>query len=237
MISKHDTFVSRLVDLFLPRTCHVCGYRLAPAEEEVCLACRFSMPRTRYWLTPMDNPMVSMYLGIIPIQRAAAMYFYKRQGDTSRMIFAIKYYDYPNVGITMGRTMAQTMGSKGFFDGIDMIVPVPLSRKRERDRGYNQSAVIAEGIAQVTSIPVRTDVVARIDFVQSQTTLSRIERMDNVTEVFECLKPDELKGKHILIVDDVITTGSTTIELAKVLCSDPSTVVSIASLCLAGKHF
>ena len=133
-----------------------------------------------------------------------------------------------NTAVEMGRLAAEEISPSGFFDGIDVLVPVPLTKSRFRQRGYNQSERLAQGISLHTGIPVETHYIIRKAFTKSQTSLSKIDRPDNVMDAF-CLgkKGREMRGKHILIVDDIVTTGATTAACARVVLLEPDTKVSI----------
>jgi len=181
-------------------------------EEDICSVCNMHLPRTGFHEHPYDNPMAKMFWGIVPIECATALFYYAAHSDTSHLIYSLKYYARPDIGVALGRLAANELVGTGFFDGIDIIMPIPLARKRRRERGYNQSEEIAKGISRITNIPIMTNIVERIWFKQSQTHLCRWERQENVAGVFRLLKAAErLSGKHILIVDDVVTTGSTII--------------------------
>lgn len=234
---QYASLISRLTELLLPRTCHVCGSRLSVSEVDICGSCLVAMPLTDTWLTPNDNVMRNIYAGLLPIQKAAAIYQYHREGPSASLIAAIKYFGYSSVGERMGHIMSQHLTDLGFFDDIDIAIPVPLTRSRKQKRGYNQSEWIARGLCAEAHVPVITNAVKRTHFEGSQTQLTRHERIENVQGVFSCTRPELLRGKHILIVDDVVTTGSSTIELAKAILHDvPDATFSVASLCLAGKH-
>jgi ComF family protein len=130
----------------------------------------------------------------------------------------------------MGRLMAKELQTSGFFDGIDGIVPIPLAKKRLRQRGYNQSLEIARGISEITSLPIYNKVVIRKVFEGSQTNKGRWERNENVEGVFELKDASAIQGKHLLIIDDVVTTGATVLACAKELCKAGNVKVSVISL-------
>lgn len=173
--------------------------------------------------------MARLFWGQIPIERACALFFYSPHHESSRAIHELKYYDGPSVGEYLGRMLGQEGRASGFFDGIDLIVPVPLSRSRESQRGYNQSEEIARGISRVTGIEVGTAVVRRIRFDKSQTQMTADERYKNVQGAFKLLQPKSITGKHILLVDDIITTGATVRSCAQELMKAPDISISIAA--------
>ena len=230
---KPISFWHRLLDLISPRLCVVCGHRLSVSEEILCTKCLLHLPRTGFWLDPYDNEMAKSFWHLIPIERAAAYFYYEAHSDTANMIYQLKYKDHPEVGVILGRMLAKEMQSAGFFEGIEGIVPVPLARKRLRQRGYNQSEEIARGMAAISDLPVFDQAVRRLFFEGSQTSKGRWDRNENVENVFQLVHADTVRGKHILLIDDVVTTGATIIACAKELCKAGGVRISILSLGLA----
>lgn len=208
-------FATRLLELIAPRLCVMCEKRLSIGEEYVCGVCQLHIPRTFFHLHPLDNLMTKMFWGQMPVERATAMFHYQPQSDSSIIVYNLKYNKNPELGVVMGRMMAREALASGFFDGIDIIVPVPLAKNRMKQRGYNQSEMLARGISEISGVEMSTKIVARKEFKRSQTHLSRQERMENVDEQFVLTADSEsMAGKHILIVDDVATTGATIIACA-----------------------
>jgi len=204
---------SSILDLISPRQCVVCGERLTPTERSICSVCLRHLPRTTYQFTPDDNPMAQLFWHLTPIERAAALIYYEPHSEMARIVYQLKYGQRPDIGEDMGRLMAVEMEFARYFEGIDALLPVPLARKRLRQRGYNQSERLAEGIRQKTGLPVITRAVGRKHFLQSQTQLSRHERQENVQDIFELRDEQSLKGRHLLLIDDICTTGATLIAL------------------------
>ena len=202
-------WITRFLDFISPRQCVVCGERLAPTEHSLCSTCLLHLPRTTYQFTPHDNPMAQLFWHLSPVEKAAALIFYEPHSEVAQLIYDLKYHDRPDIGEDMGRLMAGEMQLARFFDGIDMLLPVPLSRKRLRQRGYNQSEQLAVGISDVTHLPVVTKALRRTHFHQSQTQLSRRERQENVENLFELRNGSMLQDKHVLLIDDICTTGAT----------------------------
>lgn len=224
------SFWSRLLDTIAPRFCPVCGSRLTVSEQGICSLCYRHLPRTFFWQHPEDNIMARLFWGRMHIERAAALFFFESGSEVAGIVYNMKYHDQPELAQVMGRMMASELSLSGFFHGIDMLVPVPLARKRERQRGYNQSFCIAKGIREATGLPVASRVVRRTAFEKSQTRMSRWERQENVEGVFTLEKPEAVAGKHVLIVDDVVTTGATTLACGSELQKADGTKVSILSL-------
>jgi len=223
---------TRILDLISPRSCAVCGNRLSITEHAVCTSCYLHLPRTTYQFTPYDNPMTQLFWGLSTVNRAAALLFYEPHGEAAQLVYDLKYADRPDIGEDMGRMMAEEMRMAGYFDGIDAVIPVPLSPKRKRQRGYNQSEMLARGISEVTGIPVLPKALRRKHFRQSQTTLMRHQRQENVADLFILGDTNGLEGKHVLLVDDVCTTGATLTACANTLQAVPSLCVSVLTLAL-----
>lgn len=200
--------LSVLVDMVVPATCHVCGCSLTKAEKRLCLHCLLEMPRTMVHKRASTR-ITDRLARYTPESRHASWFFYRRGGAYSRLIHDIKYRDMPRMGRELGRLFAEEILPSGFFDGIDLIVPVPLHWTRRMERGYNQSRAIAQGVSQATGISVSKTVYA-LRRHQRQALQSGVERMSNVrADMFGLRRPEELAGRHILIIDDVITTGTT----------------------------
>lgn len=225
---------SRLLDLIAPRTCTVCSRRLSITENSICTVCNLHLPRIGQHNIPFnDNDIARMFWGLVPVERAAALFYYAAQSDTSNILLVLKYYGKHEVGLDMGKIMADELIPAGFFEGIDLLVPMPLERKRQRERGYNQSEMLAKGISMATGIPYTSKAIERTTFKQSQTRLNKWERMENVSNSFRLLKPELLKGKHILLIDDVITTGATMRSCVEALTEAEGIKISVLALAYA----
>ena len=230
MAMKPISFWHRLLDLISPRICVVCGCRLAATEEVICNKCNFHLPRTGYSNKPYENEMAKLFWGQIPVERAAALFHYESHAETANIIYQLKYKDHPEIGPLMGRMVATELKKDGFFDGIDEIVPVPLTKERLHHRGYNQSEEIAKGVSEITGLPINNNVVKRTVFMGSQTRRSRWDRQENVEYAFKLTHGEAIAGKHLLIVDDVVTTGATIIACAKELVKTGNVKISVLSL-------
>ncbi len=224
------TFLSRIFDLLSPRFCAICGNRLSISEQSICSVCDLHLPRTHYADCAEDNEMARLLWHLMNIQRAAALFFYQPGSPPSLMIEKLKYGKRPDIAFDLGQLTAREIKSKGFFEGIDFIIPLPLSKKRLRERGYNQSEEIAKGIAEETGLTVRTDIVLRRSFQQSQTKLGKWERNENVKGVFRLIKKEDIVGKHILIVDDIMTTGASILSCANELEKAGNLRISVLTL-------
>jgi len=173
---------------------------------------------------------VRLFWGRIPIEKGTAFFFYKAHSDTSRLIYQLKYGGHPELGEGLGCIVAAEFAHDGFFEGITAVVPVPLAHQREKERGYNQSVEIVRGISAETGLPVLDKVLERISFHGSQTQKGRWERNENVEKAFHLLDASPLNNQHILLVDDVITSGATLVSAAKELLKGTNVKISVLSL-------
>lgn len=221
--------LTRFFDFLSPRTCVVCDVRLSMTEQVICARCFLHLPLTGFEKHARDNEMVRRFWGLINVEQAAALFFFEAQSALSRMIYDMKYHNRPDIGEFLGMVIARRFLPTGFFETIDSIVPVPLSRMRRRERGYNQSLMIARGVGRVTGLPVWSKVVVRTRFQHSQTHLSQWERQDNTAGVFVLRHPEAISGKHLLLVDDIVTTGATVRSLADELSKAGNMRFSILS--------
>ncbi|MDR0892511.1 MAG: ComF family protein [Mediterranea sp.] len=228
MVQWYSAFIS----LFFPRCCIVCNEALAEEEEYICTRCNIKMPRTNYHRRE-GNTVERLFWGKIPIERATAFFFYRKGSDYRQILHALKYRGEKKLGETMGRLMASELQSSGFFEGIDLILPVPLHAKKQKLRGYNQSEWIAKGVAAVTKLPLEPQLLRRVKNTETQTRKSVVARWENVDGSFELLQPEILRGKHVLLIDDVLTTGSTTTACAEAMLKAEGIRISVLALAMA----
>ncbi len=224
------SFWTRLLDVVSPRTCAVCGGRLTANERVLCAACHLHLPLTGFEHSSLDNPMARLFWGHFPVEHAAALFFYEPQSPTSQMIYDMKYHSMPEIAEALGSIAARQFAEAGFFNGIDAVVPMPITRRRQWQRGYNQSMEIARGVSEVTTLPIYNNVVKRTRFKESQTTKHARQRLLNVEDAFSLTAPDRIVGKHILLVDDIVTTGATIIACGRELAKAPGVRISILTL-------
>lgn len=226
------TYFLSFIHLFFPRQCAVCGTSLQEGEEGICLKCNLDMPRTNYHLSK-DNPIERLFWGKMPLERATSYFFYHKGSDFRRILHQLKYGGRKDLGEVMGRFMAAELAGTGFFKDIDVIVPVPLHPRKQKMRGYNQSECVADGVSAVTGIPVDCDSVFRSKYTDTQTRKSVYERWENVDGIFGLRHPGQFRGRHILIIDDVLTTGSTTTACADVFRYVEGVRISVLTLAVA----
>ena len=223
-----DDFIS----LLFPRLCYACGTHLLRNENIICTQCYISIPRTNYHLSE-NNPVEQLFWGRCQITKAAAFSFYNKGSRIRKLIHNLKYNGVREIGHELGRIYGQSLKKSDFLSEINVIIPVPLHSSKLRKRGFNQSECISKGISQITGLPVDTEALRRIGKSDTQTKKSRIERWMNVEDIFEVTDFRKIEGKHILLVDDVITTGSTVDACASELLKIKNVRVSVAALAVA----
>jgi ComF family protein len=220
------------LSLLYPRLCYACGNHLARDENLICTECYIMIPRTGYHVQP-DNPVEKLFWGRCRIEKAAAFSFYNRGSRIRTLIHNFKYKGVKDIGHELGRIYGLTLKGTDFLSDIDLIIPVPLHPKKMHVRGFNQSDIISQGISETTGIPVNMELLSRVAISATQTKKSRYDRWTNVEGIFNVKDTKDLKGMHVLLVDDVITTGSTIESCATELLKTKDVRVSVAALAVA----
>ncbi len=222
---------SDIIGLLFPTLCNGCGEHLVDGENEICTKCLFDLPFTDYQHFH-ENRVAKQLWGRLNCSAAMAMLHFKKGTKVQNLIHSLKYKHQTAVGIKLGNLLGERLKISDHYSTIDLIIPVPLHPQKERTRGYNQSKFIADGIAEVLQVPVSNLHLLRNLSTSSQTKKSRYSRYENMQEVFQISNAEELKDLHILLVDDVITTGAT-IEA----CGNTLLMTSIAKLSIAAVAF
>jgi len=226
-------WIHHIINLFYPHVCAACGEPLVKGEETVCLKCRFLLPKTGYELNP-NNPLAQSFYGRVRFHAVTACFFFAKSGKVQHLIHELKYKGNKEAGVFLGQQLGESIKEAPLFQGIDYLIPVPLHLKREKQRGYNQSLMIAKGIHEVTGIPIGDKYLVRAVHTATQTKKSADERFKNVKDIFEVRFAKELENKHILLIDDVLTTGATLEACAHQLEDIPGIVMSAATAACAG---
>lgn len=226
---RGSELLHQLLDLFYPNVCIVCGTELLSGEKGACLQCLYKLPKTNNYDIP-DNELERLMSGRIPFERMASYCVYSKGGMMPPLIHHLKYHQGKNIGLLLGRMFGKDILGSSFISTVDFIVPVPLHPKREKERGYNQSEIIGIGLSEVTGIPLSTGNLQRVIYNPTQTRRSKTQRWENVKDIFNVSEPQLYEGKHILLVDDVITTGSTIEACGLALSNCNNVKISIATL-------
>ena len=230
MLKQFKSFGSGLLHLLFPNLCEGCQQPLLKGEEVVCLHCEMLIPFTNFHLFP-ENETAFRLSGRIPFQHATSLTFFTNESLIQHLIHGLKYKSKKQNGIFLGKEIGRSIKVADWK--LDGIIPVPLHPQKEALRGYNQSDIIAEGIAEMLSIPVFKKHLQRVKNTTSQTDKNRTERIENVSGAFCISKQEELKEKHLLLVDDVLTTGATLESCALCLLQIPNVKISIATIAIA----
>jgi ComF family protein len=225
--------LANLLNLFFPNLCRLCKKQLVEGEEQLCLECLYHLPHTRFHARP-DNPVVYLMADKEKLSHASAYLYYYKGSKTQELIHSIKYHDNKELGYLLGRYAARELHTAGNpLCEAGIILPVPLHPRKEKQRGYNQSEWIANGLSSILHIPVNHTLLVRTVTTESQTRKAVYERWLNVKEAFSVTCPEELAGKHVLLVDDVITTGATVGACIDVLSVIPGIRISLFALAIA----
>ena len=220
-------WISDLIDLIFPRHCAVCGEVLSRQERDICLNCLCTLPK----IEPQHKLEIEQaFWGKVEIERATSYMYYRKGSPYNALMHKLKYKDTPEMGTRLARMAAKELLECGFFDGITCIIPLPLSKKKLRKRGYNQSEYIARGLSEVTGIPIDTRVMKRDIANETQTHKNRDERWENVKDIFSVNCNTLSDTDHVLIVDDILTTGATLCSCANTLRSKCNCKISIFTL-------
>ena len=222
-------WISGFIHLFFPRVCQACGYVLYAQEEVLCTKCLYHLPKTNF-VNHKENPVSRTFWGRVELNAATAFLFFSKGGKTQHLMHNLKYRGKKQVGIYLGKLFGRELKKSELFNTVEVIIPVPMHPRKQQKRGYNQSALIAEGIAYSLKTELQTNNLVKVVNTSSQTRKSRYSRWNNVKDVFRIKDEDSLKNKHILLVDDVITTGATIEACARQLLTVSGVKVSVVSL-------
>ncbi len=225
-------YLADFVSLLFPELCAACGESLMANEHLICTTCIYSLPYTDFHLQP-DNIVARQFWGKINIEAAYTLFYFTKGGKIQNLMHQFKYKGVKQIGNLLGNMAAERLTKNELFNTVDIIVPVPLHKKRMRERGYNQSTCFAEGLTEKLNAIVEEDNLIRAVATETQTHKSRFARFENMQEVFLINDTTRLENKHILLVDDIITTGSTLEACAAQLLKVPGLKLSIATIAYA----
>jgi len=227
--------INDFLSLIYPVHCEACGTNLFGHETFICSYCRLNLPKSNYHRQPV-NELERTFAGRVPMVHTVALYLFEKSGRIQKLLHAIKYQDQKELGEHLGKLYADDLLKANCLQDIDTIIPVPLHKNKLKTRGYNQSEWFAKGLGKGLSKHIDTVSLERHIETATQTKKKKYQRWENVEHIFHLKHPENLVNKHVLLVDDVITTGAT-IEAAWQALKDVEGIkISVASIAFAAKH-
>lgn len=220
------------LDLLYPQTCEACQKPLVEGEQLLCTHCLYEMPLTSFWKLT-DNPAAKLFWGKVELEQASSFFYYAKNSRYRRLVHKLKYEGRKDVGVYLGKLYGGYLAKSPLYNSVDAIAPLPLHAKRLAKRGYNQSEKIAQGIATAMQKPILLNTLHRNVYTETQTNKSRLERWTNVAAAFGVTRPELLANKHILLVDDILTTGATLEACANAMLQASHCKISVATLAYA----
>jgi ComF family protein len=231
-------WLSQITDSFLhlvfPHVCEGCGNDVLDQKDALCLKCLSDLPKTNYQYF-YNNPVEKIFWGRLDIKHAASQFYFTKESLMQHIMHQIKYRSNKTLGVFMGRSMGTAIVETNRFNNIEALVPLPLFPSKEKKRGYNQAALLCEGMSEIMKIPVYKNVVKRSVHTETQTHKNRVERWQNMEGNFYLENPSEISGKQVLLVDDVVTTGASLEACGQELLKIPGLELSIYTLCYASR--
>jgi ComF family protein len=226
-------YLSDLFELFYPEVCLACSEKLLKGEEVICFKCNNTLPKTDHW-NDANNPMAKRFWGRVDLKGAAALFEFQKGEHVQHLLHQLKYRSRQDVGEYLGKMLGSSLQQNGsVIKDIDLVVPVPLHWKKRQVRGYNQCDSIAKGISETIHVTWTDTALERAHENVSQTKKNRFDRWANVAEIFAVRDAEQLKDKHILLVDDVMTTGATAEACLQTILTVPGTCVSFVAVAVA----
>lgn len=229
MLQKAKDYCRNFISLFYPNICLGCSNELQQGEEIVCTNCFNKLPVTHFFTTP-NNPVEKTFYGRIHIENAGACFYFTKHSIIQELILQLKYKGNKEAGIFLGQQLGRQLSTSELYRTVDAIVPLPLNVKKEKIRGYNQAEILAQGVIDLWEKPLLKDIVIRRLHTETQTRKGRIDRWNSMQDAFTITKPELIENKHVLLVDDVITTGATLEACATAILQCKGTKVSIAAV-------
>ncbi|HRY31451.1 MAG TPA: ComF family protein [Bacteroidales bacterium] len=227
-------YLNDLAGLVYPKLCLACGRSLYRHEVMVCNLCWLALPRTHFHRDP-ENPVSRVFWGRARLEEAAACYYYLRGNRVQRLIHNLKYRGEEELGAFLGEKYGKEIAESGAFAGIDLIIPVPLHPAKLKKRGYNQSEAIARGLGRAMGRETVPDLLYRCRATETQTRKTRYNRWENVNNLFDVKDVESFRGKHLLLVDDVVTTGATAEACVHALEKSGDVRVSLLALAFSSR--
>lgn len=224
--------LDEFLNLLFPPLCLLCERALVRSEEYLCTHCQASLPHLHLH-EERSQLLYQKLTATLPIKEVLAYLLYQKSGSTQKLLQLLKYKNYPELAMLLGQHFGTRLHEKGFSENFDLIVPVPLHQAKLRKRGYNQSEYFARGLSEALMVPLLPNLMERVKASETQTRKSRIERWLNVSSIFTLPDPSKARGKRILLVDDVVTTGATLEACAGALLDAGCKELSLGAIAVA----
>ncbi|WP_026836695.1 ComF family protein [Gillisia sp. JM1] len=218
-----------LINLFYPNICQICDAELYKNQNILCTNCVNELPITNFHLDN-ENPVKKVFYGRVPIENATSLLVFKKKSNVQKLIHRLKYRGHQEIGSYLGAWTGAELAKTNSYEGIDLVIPVPLHKKKLRSRGFNQVEEFGKEIAAALNIDYVDDVLLKTSFSKTQTLKTRLARWGNIEESFVLFNSEKIKNKHILLVDDLITTGATLEACAEILLEGENVKISIATM-------
>ena len=232
MLATIKSYLNNFSHLLYPHNCEGCCSDVLSDDSFLCAKCLYELPETGF-INVADNPVEKSFYGRLKLEAAAAGYYFTKDGLLQHLISQLKYKSNKEMGIFLGALIGKQLQLSDRFKDVEVLVPLPLNFRKEAKRGYNQSTLICDGIATIWQKPVVTNAVVRSVFTQSQTKKDRITRWQNMEGVFAIENAAQLQGKHVLLIDDITTTGATLEACGSEILQIPNTKLSIVTVACA----
>jgi len=218
--------------LFFPKVCYTCNNQLLDNEQYICTNCRHELPVTNFHLNK-DDFVLKIFYGRIRIENATALLRFEKKGMVQQLIHNLKYRGFEDIGVFLGDWLGEELKLLDNYKSVDAVIPVPLHKKKLKKRGYNQVAKFAQHIAEALHAEYFDDVLVKVSNTKSQVFKSRFMRWNNKDELFTLQNKESVEGKHILLVDDIITTGATIEACVNVFNKVSQLKISVAAMAIA----
>lgn len=230
------TLINDFLSLIYPRYCEACGSNLYKHEDLICNQCIITLPHSNYHLLSV-NEINLLFAGRVPLVHALCIFNFEKSGRVQKLIHALKYQNQMGLGIWLGNYYSNLLKANSILDDVDLLIPIPLHKNKLKQRGYNQSECFAKGLSEVFERPMLNNCILRLSETSTQTKKKKFERWQNVEGVFKINNPSILENKHVLLVDDVITTGATIDATWQAIKDIEGIKISVISIAFAAKNF
>lgn len=230
---KWEGLLSDFLAMVFPELCFSCSNALWKGEQHLCTKCIGFLSKTHFHQYPEENPLHEKFWGLPLLAHGLAFLKFSKGGKTQKLLHALKYKQQAALGVYLGRLYAADLRVVGYQPPFDLVLPIPLHSEKLRLRGYNQAACFAKGLAEGLGVAFRDDLLLRLKNTATQTRKGRFERWENVDNIFTITEAEAIAGKHVLVIDDVITTGATMQACLQMLQKQPVKALSVGCLAMA----